>query len=233
LIETQTNGAPCLFLQGASGELAPAEQYGGDPVLADRHGHELGHAALSALAPLAGGGSHLRYDGPVESGAPLARWHACRQPLNRTIDAVAVNLGLELKPDLTSIAEIDTALAQKPDGFLHERLLRQRRVRASVGDGTHSLEKLWLWRLGDAALCALPFEAYSVFQTELRAAIPATPLLVLNVCNGAVGYLPPAPLYDCNVYTVWQTPYARGGHERVLTAAIAELSELCRNFPGR
>ncbi|MBI5396211.1 MAG: hypothetical protein HZA91_13025 [Verrucomicrobia bacterium] len=226
LIENQTGGAPCLFLQGASGELAPAEQYSGDSNLADRHGRELGHAALSALAPLAEGCSHLRYDGPVESGAPLAMWHACKQPASKSLRAAAIALDIELKSDLPTVAEIDAALARKPDGFRYERLLRQRRVRASVGDGAHSAEKIWLWRLGDAALCALPFEAYSVFQTGLRAAFPDTPLLVLNLCNGSIGYLPPAPLYDRNLYTVWQTPIASGGLERVSEATQAGLRKL-------
>src|SRR5690606_3129471 len=41
--------APCLFLQGASGELSPAEQYSGDSALADAYGRQLGYAALAAL----------------------------------------------------------------------------------------------------------------------------------------------------------------------------------------
>jgi hypothetical protein len=45
VVEAQS-GAPCLFLQGASGELAPREQYVGDASVADAHGRELGHAAL-------------------------------------------------------------------------------------------------------------------------------------------------------------------------------------------
>src|SRR3954462_10549248 len=36
VIETHTDGALCLFLQGASGELAPREQYTGDVAVADR-----------------------------------------------------------------------------------------------------------------------------------------------------------------------------------------------------
>ena len=232
LIEPQTGGAPCLFLQGASGELAPAEQYSGDPNLADRHGRELGHAALSVLTPLASGASHLRYGGVVESGAPLATWHASKQPASRSLRASIVAVDFDLKADLPTISEIESRLAQNPDGFLHERLLRQRRVRASVGDGTQSTEKLWFWRLGDAALCALPFEAYSAVQTELRAAFPNTPVLMLNVCNGNVGYLPPATLYDHNLYTVWQTPFARGGHERLIKAALAGVRELFQDQPA-
>ena len=49
LVEAITAGAYCLFLQGASGELAPREQYAGDTEVADRHGRELGFAVLSTL----------------------------------------------------------------------------------------------------------------------------------------------------------------------------------------
>ena len=42
-------GAPALFLLGACGELAPRHQYVGDPAVADQHGRQLGHAALSIL----------------------------------------------------------------------------------------------------------------------------------------------------------------------------------------
>ena len=39
LVESNTQ-APCLFLQGASGELAPAEQYVGDTEIADKNGRQ-------------------------------------------------------------------------------------------------------------------------------------------------------------------------------------------------
>lgn len=225
-VESATNGAPCLFLQGASGELAPAEQYSGDPALADRHGCELGHAALATLTPLESGCSHLRYEGPVESGAPLAVWRAMSHDLDPTLIASMQQVELRVKSDLPTIAEIEARLAQKPSGFQHERLTRQRRVRSSIGDDVASREKVWLWRLGQAALVAVPFEAYSIFQQQLRAALPNITVLVLNIANGHLGYLPPAPLYDRNVYTVWQTPFARGGLERLVEAATDGLQRL-------
>ena len=73
LVEESTN-APCLYLQGASGELAPAEQYLGDTAAADRHGRVLGHAAMSLLEMLTPGKSDMVFDGALESGAPLALW---------------------------------------------------------------------------------------------------------------------------------------------------------------
>ena len=44
------SGAPCLFLQGASGDLGPREGFVGDPAVADRNGRQLAFAALAALA---------------------------------------------------------------------------------------------------------------------------------------------------------------------------------------
>jgi hypothetical protein len=74
VVEDGTDGAPCLFLQGASGDLAPREQYVGDTAVADRHGAALGHAALGALRSMPAAGTELALLGVVESGAPLAIW---------------------------------------------------------------------------------------------------------------------------------------------------------------
>src|SRR5206468_3033260 len=41
-VESATGGAPCLFLQGASGELAPRDQYAGDAAIADANGRQVG-----------------------------------------------------------------------------------------------------------------------------------------------------------------------------------------------
>ena len=45
-------GAPALFLQGASGELAPRDDYVGDTAVADRNGRQLGYAAAAAIESL-------------------------------------------------------------------------------------------------------------------------------------------------------------------------------------
>ena len=70
----QATNAPALFLLGACGELAPRFQYVGDPEVADRHGRELGFAALATLNGMEPPGAQLGYAGVVESGAPLAVW---------------------------------------------------------------------------------------------------------------------------------------------------------------
>ncbi len=222
LVETST-GAPCLFLQGASGELAPCEQYTGDPATADRHGRVLGHAALGLLEMLAPGAADMTYHGALESGAPLALWTPATGDLPASLAAVAPAIDLPLKPDLPALGEIRARLAETAGGFGYERLVRQLRVRESVGDGASSSERIWIWKLGAGALVGLPFEAYSILQRELRLRNPHC--LVLNLANGHLGYLPPAPLYHGpSLYTVWQTPYAAGGLEAVTALAKQSLT---------
>jgi hypothetical protein len=136
------------------------------------------------------------------------------------------SIELNLKPDLPTLAEIDAALAKKPEGFEYERLLRKRRVRMSFTEDATSTEKIWIWQLGDAVLCGVPFEGYAALQTELRAAFPERTIIVMNIANGILGYLPLAPLYDHNIYTVWQTPFDRGSLERVIECAKSGLNDL-------
>src|SRR6185369_13887791 len=69
-----TTGVPCLFLQGASGDLGPREGFVGDPAVADRNGRQLGHVALAALEALPPPGTRFEYEGPVISGATLGAW---------------------------------------------------------------------------------------------------------------------------------------------------------------
>jgi hypothetical protein len=74
IVEAETK-APMLFLQGASGELSPRNQYSGDTALADRNGAMLGHAIMSTLKAMQSPGCGLKWNGIVESGALLGEWN--------------------------------------------------------------------------------------------------------------------------------------------------------------
>ena len=67
-------GAPALFLQGASGELAPRDDYVGETAVADRNGRQLGYAAAAAIESLPPPGTRFVYTGIVGSGANLGTW---------------------------------------------------------------------------------------------------------------------------------------------------------------
>lgn len=222
-LQEANEGAPAVFLQGASGELAPRHQYTGDVTVADRHGRELGHAALATLHAMEAPGQQLEFDRIVESGAPLAVWRPQRVETERRTTPLAakravVDLPLKAWP---TAAELEAEIVACPDRALAERIRRRLRIRESLGDAaTYPLE-IWGWRIGEALVLGTMAEAYSRIQRRLRDAFSDRAVIWLNVVNGSVGYLPPAELYDLDIYPVWQTPFDRGSLERVEAAAVA------------
>ena len=82
----QAFGAPALFFQGASGDLAPRDDYVGDSSVADRNGRQLGYAAAAAIESLPPPGTQFVYTGIVASGANLGAWEY--QPCDASAEAV-------------------------------------------------------------------------------------------------------------------------------------------------
>lgn len=218
----QAVGGLSLFLQGASGELAPRHQYVGDPAVADAHGAELGHAALAALFGMEPPGQTLAFDRVVESGAPLAVWQpepVALTPRATSIAAIRRTVDIPLK-NWPSAAALEAEFAACTDRALAERLRRQLHIRRALGDGPTFPLEVWGWRVGEALLLGTLAEAYSSIQANVRNSFPDREVMWLNIVNGWAGYLSPASLYDQDVYQVWQTPFDRGGLELVEAAAI-------------
>jgi hypothetical protein len=230
-VVTSIYGAPALFMQGASGELGPREGFVGDTAIADRNGRQLGYAVASTLESLQPAGTNFVYQGLRKSGADLGIW--ADAPLTDDQIAAASVLGA-VKTDVTidlidmpSIAELQEQLAACDDRVIQERLRRFIDKRRGVGEGTTFDFPLWIWRLGNAMVVAVPGEPYSVLQTSLRAESPETPVLVLGVTNGGVGYLPPTDRYpETTLYQVWQSPYAAGSLEAVTEAAAGQIRSM-------
>lgn len=219
LIEKKTK-APCLFLQGASGELAPAEQYVGDVTLAEAHGRRLGYAVMSTLESMYRPQTQLYFDGSIESGAPLAVWKKQYRTPSTILRAELTPVEMDLKT-LPSIVEIDHQLQTCTDHVQQERLVRMRAMRKNLGEGETTKTPLWVWRLGEAYLVAQPNEAYSQFQQLLREQFAPHPVAVVNIANGYIGYLPSYDKYEKDMYAVVQTPFAKGSLE-LLTQKAAE-----------
>ncbi|MEB4614540.1 hypothetical protein OOT08_07805 [Leucobacter sp. M11] len=225
LVEDATN-APVLFLQGASGELAPREQYTGDVGVADRHGRSLGHAVLAALDGLPTPGTELSLSGVVESGAPLAVWAAEPVTGGQLLSGVLGAAELDLV-DLPSLEELAETWADIDPRSREERLGRARNLREGYIDGPSVRHPVWVWRLGDAIFVAHPGEAYSRFQTTLRERFPGTPILVANLTNGpGFVYLPTREAYARGAYQAWQTPLRPGSLERLEASAIDLIAQV-------
>jgi hypothetical protein len=217
LVENATGGT-FVFLQGASGNLAPRRQYSAQTEVADRNGQVLGHAVLATLAGMDDPGTALRYSETVESGAPLGVYSAVehRAPVRLRHSRIETDLQTQENTPLDSgTASVD-----------RDRRVRALRVVRNVGAQV-TRYALTLWELGETVIIAHPGEAYSEFQMALRAEFPERTVAVVNLANGAhQGYVAPVSAYDDGRYPAWQSPLARGCFEILLDACRAELTAL-------
>lgn len=218
VVEGYTQGAPCLFLQGASGETAPAHQYTGDPAVVEKHGRQLGYAVLSALEGMLAPRHELVYQGVTESGAPLAVWYPepCNPP--NVVVSSAFLTPLQIK-EMPTPAQVEADIAKTTDRTMRERLFRKLQIVKTLGGGKTFNSQTWIFRIGQALFIAHPNEAYTCFQIELRKEFPEFAVFVMNASGAELGYLCPPAIHDQNVYQAWQTPFDR--------PALKTLTDLC------
>jgi hypothetical protein len=217
------SGGPCLFLQGASGDLGPREGFVGDPAVADRNGRRLGFTALAAVESLPPPGTRYVYQGPTVSGAVIGVWR--HEPLGQgALEAQAVwrcrqwTLDLPYRADLPAAEELRERQAhwQAVEARARQEgdLAAARDCRARVEQATRWLARLGelppgpafplritLWWLGDAVWLFVPGEHYQFLQTSLRARFPRLPIVVVTLTGGWLpGYLPTAQTYGKGIY---------------------------------
>jgi hypothetical protein len=224
-IEAATGGL-CLFLQGASGDLAPRYQYVGDPQVADQHGRNLAYACLATLEDMNPPGMELAFDRVFESGAPLAIWRYAAGTPSTALQAREIDVMLPIK-DWPTAAELERERLAAANPVLDERLRRRRDTRLALGDGDACSLSLWVWRIGKAVLVGIPEEAYSILQKELRQRFPEISVACVTLVNNRIGgYLPPRELYGHDIYQVWRTPFAAGSLEIVLAALTESIQQI-------
>lgn len=245
VMERET-GAPCLFLQGASGDLGPIEGYVRDLAVADRNGRQLAYAALAALTALPAAGTHFRYTGPVVSGATLGTW--AHEPLSA--EALAAQSRWELwrwneplpyRPGRSKPSQVEAELkqfqAEEKAAHAAGNSLRAAECRAVAERKTRLLHRLShlppgetfplqiaLWRIGDAFWLGVQGELYSVFQMELRRRFPGSPIMVATLAaDWGASYLPSRETYGKGIYQETIAVVAPGGLERVLESVANRI----------
>ena len=169
--------------------------------------------------------TELAYEGTVESGAPLAVWHHRSRVAPQELQALQSTVNLPLK-EWPSAEELEQQRQNCSDRAQKERLRRKRDIRRTLGDRKNFDLPIWTWRIGDAVIVGSCCEPYSVLQRELRHRFPGTSILCMNLANGSMGYLPPAEMYDLDVYQAWQTPFSRGSLEMLIEKMANAIRDL-------
>jgi hypothetical protein len=241
--------APCLFLQGASGELGPREGYVGDPAVADRNGRQLGFAALSGLEAMPGPGTCFSYAGPVVSGAILGTWKHLplgAEELARNSIWSTKRLVVEL-PYRTDLPTVEETRAELKKWEVEEAAARvvgdgQRvaECRARAEQMTRQLARLdalppgrfyplpvGIARLGGGIWVFTPAELYQSFQKTIRSAFPDFAVIVGTITNDwQPGYIPPAASYGHGIYQEVIAALAPGCLEATTAMVVREIGKL-------
>ncbi len=244
-VERET-GAPCLFLQGASGELGPVEGFVGDPAVADRNGRQLAYAALSAFTALPAAGTRFRYTGPVVSGATLGAW--AHEPLSeeelaeksawqvahwneplayRPGQPTATQAEAELKQfqtDEEAARAVGDSAKAADSRAMAERKRRLLHRLSQLPAGEKFPLQVTLWRMGDAWWLGVQGEFYSALQTELRQRFPGKAIIVATIAaDWGASYLPPRELYGTGIYQETIAVVAPGSLEQVIEAVAQRM----------
>ncbi len=223
VVEANTGGAPCLYLQGAAGELAPRRQYTDDTSIADHNGRVLGYAALSTLESMLPHNTDYRFSGIVESGASLGIWtHVAANP-NQCLTSKQIEIELTAKAE--SGESRLTGVAGELDGQVRtERFERAHSLRQLIRRSSTLTLPTWIWRLGDSCIVGVPAECYSELQLKLRARHPEMPIAVVTIANGYFGYMPSVPHYETDNYEVQVSLFAPGCLEKLTDVVDRNIS---------
>jgi hypothetical protein len=246
-VEAET-GVPCVYFQGACGELGPRRGFVGDTAVADANGRQLGHAALSALAAMDPPLTDFAYDGPVVSGATLGTWSPRPLTAERAAKAArfaggvyAIDLPLKPKPRRDELeAQLGDwearqraadaagdAAAARDHGAMVERVRRWLGRLDNLPDGGTLSLPFAVHRLGDALWITCAGEPYSWLTAELRRRFPDD-LLLLSPMAGLlqVAYLLPRASCGRGLYQEEPSILAPGCLEQLADAIAARASAL-------
>jgi hypothetical protein len=248
LVEEAT-GAPCLFIQGASGDVGPRDGFVADVAVADRNGRQLGYAVLSTLESLPDPGVSYEYTGPLVSGATLGIWeYAPVSPRRKSELAIWLAqrfvLPLKYRDDLPEPEELlqersqwemreqearsagDTARAADARAMV-ERVTRRLTRIGQLPPGDSFPLPVQLWRMGDSVWIGLNGEHYNLLQRELRSRFPDVPIVVGTLANGSdVSYLLDEASYGKGLYQEKVSLLAKGCLETLIDAIAARIRKL-------
>lgn len=109
----------------------------------------------------------------------------------------------------------------QPEIYAREQILLNENPRREL--------KLQAIRIGDMGIVAIPNEVFAISGLEIKARSPLGPTMVIELANGAEGYIPPPAQHTLGGYTTWPARTAAlevQAEPKIVETSIAALEEL-------
>lgn len=235
-------GGMCLFLQGATGDIAPIYGYVGDPAVYHRAGKMLAVEAARVRLTTPTRPHTERLVRVWRSGADLGLYEdVYTAEADATLAVAQRHVRLPLKPyppvvqaqaDFDRLAaELERVRAGGTPREIEAAAMPARRAELALhharlfGDG---VLELWVqaMRLGSVGLVAIPVEPFAEIGAVVKARSPFAATLFSGYSNGYYGYLPTREAYDEGGYEVTTSPYLPEAAAMVVDAAVDALAAL-------
>ena len=242
--------APCIFTQGASGELGPRRSYVKDTAIADANGRQVAYATLAVLEGMDPPAQDFAYRGPVVSGATLGAWHHIPQSSQHAATAqqftgrsITIAIPQRDRPSLEQLEQdLQGFLAQQAEADRQGETIAARDFGARAERARRSIARLHnlpagptypytftVRQFGDAIWVGVGGEPYNALQTDLRAAFPGKPIIVTALAGElAITYMLKLDRYGKGLYQEEPSVLAPGCLEtltQAITESIKELSQ--------
>ncbi|MCA9880035.1 MAG: neutral/alkaline non-lysosomal ceramidase N-terminal domain-containing protein [Thermomicrobiales bacterium] len=238
-------GAPCLFAQGATGNVGPGpDGFTDDVRVIQRLGGEVGCEAARVFLGLALQGVQHRHERVWESGAPLGTWVRERAPapgVDVTVMSRIVHLPLIEQPPLAEAQarvdaaqeRLDTLKAQGAPAaeveaatFVVKRAnMANSRAATYGGQETFPIE-MHLLKIGPAVIVGVEGEPFAEIGLAIKAASPVADTWFGGYTGGWAGYVPTAEAYPLQGYEVETSPFAPEAADILVAETLATLRDL-------
>ncbi len=163
-----------------------------------------------------------------------AAWFALRKIEKHRAD---VGLGMRARdvalkyrrPSAQEVAQAKAFLAVKDkDGIEQLPRLAQNYARSTLRAAERTEEaltvKLQAVRIGDTAVCGIPFEAFVEMGLEIKKRSPFAHTIVVGLANGRHGYLPTAEQHELGGYETWLgTNHVQEDASRILMEHLLQM----------
>lgn len=243
-VETIT-GAPCLFAQGATGNVGPGpDGFTDDARVIQRIGGEVGCEAARVYLGLDAAAAKYRHEKVWESGAPLGKW--VREPVAEPAVEVkvrsrTVHLPVIAQPPVDEAqARVDAAQerldALKAQGapaadveaatFVVKRANMARSRAATYGGMETFPIEVHLLKIGPAVIVGTEGEPFAEIGLAVKAASPVANTWFGGYTGGWAGYVPTAEAYPLQGYEVETSPFAPEAAEILAAETVAALKDL-------